>query len=195
MSETQNESATPLAEPAAEQPEIATRGLFADLADRAQRAFLAGFVAGKGLKRAEELSKVSRWCHYEWMKKDTAYRERFRQAKTILADEAEEEAYRRAFVGCDVPVFHSGKVPGSRKSYSDALAQFLLKGMKPRVYGKYAGEFPEGPTEMIIRVVPPEDREKARAEEGAAAESARTISIPIGGDAAPGERDHLKEKP
>ncbi|HEY1270250.1 MAG TPA: hypothetical protein VGH16_23535 [Candidatus Binatia bacterium] len=180
MSESQPEIANP---PAPADKQLAGfHALFADLANRQQRAFLAGFVAGKGLKRAEELSDVSRWCHYQWIKSDAAYRERFRLAKTILTDEAEDEAYRRAFLGHDTPIVHGGKITGSYKSYSDALAQFMLKGMRPRVYREGMEDLPMGPTSMTIRVITPEEQAKRRAEEKArlAAESARTISLPIG---------------
>ncbi|HEY6198149.1 MAG TPA: hypothetical protein VI231_06055 [Candidatus Binatia bacterium] len=181
MSEPQPEVVNPPAASAPDDKEIASlRALFADLSNRRQRAFLAGFLAGESLKRAEDLADVSRWCHYQWMKSDALYRERFRLAKTILTDEAEEEAYRRAFLGYDAPVVYGGKITAWYKSYSDALAQFLLKGMRPEIYGPGAADRPMGPTEMTIRVVRPEDREKDRAEERAEAEATRTISIPIG---------------
>ncbi|HKA32860.1 MAG TPA: hypothetical protein VKH64_06580 [Candidatus Binatia bacterium] len=197
MSDSPTETANPPA-PAAPSE------LFADLGDRRQRAFLAGFVAGKGLKRAEELSDVSSMCHYQWMKKDAAYRECFRLAKTMLTDEAEDEAYRRAFVGYDTPIVHAGKIIGSHKRYSDSLAQFMLKGMRPRVYREGMEDLPMGPTHMTIRVITPEEQEKRRAEERAkaAAESTtRTISIPgpdADSSAQADERqtfDNLKEKP
>jgi hypothetical protein len=183
MSESPLETANPPAPSAPAGKQLAGfHELFADLANRHQRAFLAGFLAGKSLKRAEELSDVSRWCHYQWMKNDAAYRGSFRLAKTILTDEAEDEAYRRAFVGYDAPVVHAGKITGWYKSYSDALAQFMLKGMRPRVYRDGAGDLPMGPTDITIRVVRPEDRDKEKAEERAeqAPDGPRTISIPIG---------------
>jgi hypothetical protein len=200
MSESPSEIQTAPSAPADKQI-AAFHALFADLADRAQRAFLAGFVAGKGLKRAEELSDVSRWCHYQWMKKDADYRERFQLAKTILTDEAEEEAYRRAFVGYDEPVVHGGKITGWYKSYSDALAQFLLKGMRPRVYRDGEGDVSTGPMSMEIRILSPEESAGARAEARAAQEPqpVRTISIPGGADSTQaGEQqtfDSVKEKP
>jgi hypothetical protein len=201
MSESQNETQNPPAAPADEQL-AAFHALFADLPDRAQRAFLAGFVAGKGLKRAEELSDVSRWCHYQWMKKDDGYRERFYLAKTILTDEAEEEAYRRAFVGYDTPVVHGGKITGSYKSYSDSLAQFMLKGMRPRVYRDGEGDIPSGPMSMQINILSPEESAVARARIRAAQEPqpARTISIPAGADSRQADEqqtfdDNVTEKP
>src|SRR5262249_32130297 len=106
----------------------------------------------------------------------------FRLAKTILTDEAEDEAYRRAFLGYDAPVVHAGKITGWYKSYSDALAQFMLKGMRPRVYREGLADLPMGPTGIKNRVVTPEEQERGGAAERAeaAAKSTRTISLPIG---------------
>ncbi len=107
------------------------REVFADLANRHQRAFLAGFARGRGVRQAERLSGVSRLSHNKWLKEDPRYRERFALVRLMLADDAEEEAYRRAFAGVETPIVYGGKVRGWTKSYSDALAMFLLKAMKP----------------------------------------------------------------
>jgi len=137
------------------------RECFADIDDRRPRAFLAGFVAGMGIGNAARLSGVDRSCHYDWMKKDIRYRERFQRARMILADDAEQEVYRRAFRGVDTPIVHRGKITGWYKSYSDALAMFMLKALRPNVYRDNA-EIPVGPAEINIRVVTPEERQKAR---------------------------------
>jgi len=127
---------------------------FADITDRRQRAFLAAYVMGKGLRAAQRLSGVSRASHYEWLEKDALYRDRFQRARTMLADEGEEEAYRRAFSGYDTPVHYHGKIVSSCKSYSDALAIFLLRGMKPEVYGRRAEDLHfGGPTGIDITIM------------------------------------------
>jgi hypothetical protein len=113
--------------------------VFADLPNLRQRAFLAGFVAARGIRAAEGLSGVSRWSHYEWMSKDPLYAERFRLAKQMIADDFEGEAHRRAFVGVDTPVVYRGEITAAYKRYSDALAIFVLKAMKPEVYNRRRG--------------------------------------------------------
>jgi hypothetical protein len=130
-----------LAEEQSELDEL--RGLFADLQNRRQRAFLAGFIVGKGLKRAAELAGLSRWCHYQWMRADALYRERFKLARRILIDDAEGEAYRRAVNGVDVPIVHRGKVTGAAKSRSDQLLMFVLKAMRPEIYRDGADPEPD----------------------------------------------------
>jgi hypothetical protein len=111
---------------------------FADITNPHQRAFLAAFIIGKGIHAAQRLSGVACRSHYRWLEKDSLYREHFQLARTILADLAEEQAYRRAFSGYDIPITWQGEIRSWYKSYSDALAIFLLKGMKSDVYGRYA---------------------------------------------------------
>ena len=117
--------------------ELAELGaVFADLTNRRQRAFLAGFVVAKGVNGAERLSGVARWSHYKWMRDDALYRERFKLVKEIIADDMEEEVFRRAFFGSDTPVVYRGEITAWYKTYSDALAIFALKAMKPEVYNR-----------------------------------------------------------
>jgi hypothetical protein len=189
----------PLQSPAALMPEESDfdelRGLFADLKNRRQRALLAGFIVGKGLKRAAELAGLSRWCHYQWMRDDALYRERFKLARRILIDDAEGEAYRRAVHGVDVPIVHRGEVTGAAKSRSDQLLMFVLKAMRPEIYRDGAEPEPDFDAPRLTITVekpeaasgepravsgaeesPPRGRgdAEARGEETSAAESAAT---------------------
>ena len=142
---------------------------FADVTDRRQRAFLAGFAIGKGIKAAQRLSGVHWRSHYRWLEDDPRYCECFELVERVLADEAEEEAYRRAFLGYETSVSWRGKVRSVHKGYSDALAVFLLRGMKPERYRRRAGEPVTGrPTPLLITIrrhgdekeKPPEPPEK-----------------------------------
>jgi len=147
---------------------------FADVSNRNQRAFLAAFIVTKGVRRAERLSGITHWSHYHWMKTDPLYRGRFELVRRILTDEAEDEAYRRAFLGYDTPVVHRGKTTGYYKRYSDALAMLLLKGFKPEVYRAHRPDFDSGkhaPFSVII---------KKEGEENDGALSPPGISMPPG---------------
>lgn len=128
------------------------RKIFAELENPLQRAFLAGFVRAKGIRRAERLSGVSRNAHYTWLKNDNRYYECFREAKKIVADDIEEEVFRRAFHGFYMPIIYGGKITGWYKGYSDALAMFLLRGVKRGVYGPNAEPEYDGPTSMEITI-------------------------------------------
>ena len=127
------------------------RGFFSELKNLKQRAFLAGYVRSKHtVTAAARLSGVSRYRHYEWMRNDPLYREHFEQARMILADMVEEEVYRRAYEGYDTPVIYRGEITDWYKSYSDALAMFMLRKLRPEVYRDNAGLPFEGPTMINI---------------------------------------------
>src|SRR5262249_52026845 len=115
--------------------------------------FLAGFAVGKGIRAAQRLSGVNCMSHYGWLDKDRLYRERFELVERLLADEAEEEAYRRAFSGYESTTTWRGQIRSVHKSYSDALAIFLLKGRKPERYARCAGDYDlRGPTGIDITI-------------------------------------------
>lgn len=149
------------------------RKIFAELDNPLQRAFLAGFVRAKGIRRAERLSGVARNTHYTWMKKDERYEECFRQAKKIVADDAEEEVFQRAFHGFYMPIIYRGKIKGWYKCYSDMLAMFVLRGVKRGVYGPNAEPEYDGPTSMHITIL--KEGEPPRK----LSEDLPTISIPV----------------
>ncbi|HEX9444481.1 MAG TPA: hypothetical protein VGA73_10190 [Candidatus Binatia bacterium] len=131
------------------------RGLFAELKNRRQRAFLAAYARTMAIKKAARFARVSSKSHYRWLRRDPIYRQCFHHARQILGDAAEEEVWRRAYEGYDTPILYGGAVTGWYKSYSDTLAMFMLKGLKPEVYRDRdygAGPF-EGPTSITIRVV------------------------------------------
>ena len=134
---------------------------FADVTNVHQRAFLAGFAIGKGIKAAQRLSGVHWRSHYRWLAEDVRYGELFDLVRALLADEAEEEAYRRAFLGYETPLHYHGKIKSWYKSYSDALAVFLLKGMKPERYGRHADELGPRPPSAIEITIKKEGEETA----------------------------------
>ena len=146
---------------------------FADVTNWRQRAFLAGFVLGKGLSGAHRLSGVHWKSHYRWLDNDPLYCETFQLAKRVLADLGEEEAYRRAFTGYET-ITQRGKIRSSTKSYSDALAIFLLKGMKPDVYGRYAPDPSSGGPSAIEITIKKEGEETEKMPE------LPQISLPCG---------------
>src|SRR5262249_5604332 len=78
------------------------------------------------------------------------------------------------------PVIYRGKITGYYKSYSDALAMFMLKGLKPAVYRDNAPLPINGPTHINITVKRPEDKTPLAAGENG---GVRQIAIPLPGDA------------
>jgi hypothetical protein len=143
-------------EPPPRQPEPAESvedlaALFADVKNPKQASFLAAYLQTKRLIDAQRLSRVHRHSHYLWLESDPDYPAYFRRAKAIIADEVEEDAYRRAFVGVEHPIYYHGRVIDYYKVYSEKLAIFMLKALKPEIYGnKVDIDFPDRPTDFRI---------------------------------------------
>jgi hypothetical protein len=129
------------------------REVFADLENPYQRAFLAAFIVTRGIAHAARLAAVERRAHYHWMKRDDGYRERFELARAMIADEAEAELWRRAFRGVDTPLHWRGEITAWYKTYSDALAVFAMRALKPEVYRRTDPEFDlGGPSAIEITI-------------------------------------------
>jgi len=65
---------------------------------------------------------------------DPDFDQAIKMAKEEGYDLAEEEAYRRAVVGVDKPVFYRGEKCGDIREYSDTLLQFILRHNRPKIY-------------------------------------------------------------
>lgn len=98
-----------------------------------QSSFLAAFRHCGRVDKAAEAAGITRQAHYLWLK-DPEYVFRYEEAQTEAVQLLEDEAIRRAVQGVEEPVYHGGKIVGSKLSYSDTLLIFLLKGAKPEKY-------------------------------------------------------------
>ena len=67
-------------------------------------------------------------------KQDKAYVSAFEAATQIAANHFEDEIYRRGFEGYDRPVTYQGEITDRYTDYSDTLAIFALKGLRPEKY-------------------------------------------------------------
>jgi hypothetical protein len=63
---------------------------------RRQRAFLAAWVRARNFRRAGARSGVRHQRHFDWLRRDPAYRAAFRRARMAVAEAAERAVYRRA---------------------------------------------------------------------------------------------------
>jgi hypothetical protein len=127
--------------------------LFSDVKNPKQVKLLTAYVGSKSLLKAQSLAGVHRHSHYWWMENDPKYPTYFRRARTIIADQVEEEAYHRAFEGTDWPIYYHGRIIGYYKIYSDKLAIFMLKAMKPEIYGNKSGIEPSGKATPDFEVI------------------------------------------
>ena len=73
-----------------------------------KKAFLEGFILGGSERRAEEISKVSRVSHFNWLKKkkDPRYISAFEDAKRLHLQHLEGELVKRALAGKKDPRSH-----------------------------------------------------------------------------------------
>lgn len=99
-----------------------------------QVAFLSAYAEVGNITQAAKIAKVDRISHYNWLKKDSTYPDRFTEAHDKACDRLEQEARRRAVEGVEEPVFQKGERVGTIQRYSDKLLEFLLKGAKPQKY-------------------------------------------------------------
>jgi hypothetical protein len=110
--------------------------LFQGIANPKKRRFLAAFVQSGSVTQAASAAKIHWSSHYHWLREEdnATYTEAFNRAREMAGDIAEGEIYRRAFLGYDHPVIYEGEITTTYKAFSDVLAMFFLKGMKPERY-------------------------------------------------------------
>lgn len=99
-----------------------------------KNSFLAAFSECGNITKAAEIAGLDRSRHYDWLKNDPEYAERFKDAEEQATERLESEARRRAVQGVEKPVFYQGQVCGTVTEYSDTLLMFLLKGIRPEKY-------------------------------------------------------------
>ena len=110
--------------------------MFQGISNPKKRAFLAAFSQCGSVSEAADQAEVHWSTHYKWLREENnaAYIDAFNRAREIAGDLAESEIYRRAFLGYDHPITYEGEITGTYKAYSDNLAMFFLKGLKPERY-------------------------------------------------------------
>lgn len=70
----------------------------------------------------------------QYRRNDEEFAEAWDFALEAAAHVLEEEIWRRAKEGVLEPIFYKGEVAGYKTNYSDTLAMFILRGLKPSVY-------------------------------------------------------------
>jgi hypothetical protein len=101
---------------------------------RRKETFLHAYARLGRINAAAEAANIARTDHYNWLLADADYRAQFEALKVQVIGALEDEAYRRAVEGVDKPM----TVAGERvdvKEYDSGLLMFLLRGLKPEVYG------------------------------------------------------------
>lgn len=97
-------------------------------------AFLAALATCGNVSKSCVAADISRTIAYEWRKLHPEFAVAWEDAAKMGVEGMEDEARRRAYDGCDKPVFHNGVECGAVREYSDTLMIFLLKAHAPEKY-------------------------------------------------------------
>jgi hypothetical protein len=120
------------------------------------QALLNAYAETLNIVQACKRAKVDRKTHYRWLKKFPRYAAVFKESRLAAGDYLESEAADRASKGWLEPIYYQGEICGHVRRFDGGLLQFLLRGLKPDVYGVQRQEIsgPQGtPMQAKIEVV------------------------------------------
>jgi len=133
--------------------------------ERRRRAFLYALAAGRSVGESAEHAGIAWATLYDWRQNSASFAAAWdraaMRARDALADRMQTALIQRGVEGVDEPVFHAGRLVGTRKRYSDAL---LLAGMRemtapvPDVSRRPAAP-PMRPRVIVEPLGPPTDEE------------------------------------
>lgn len=100
-----------------------------------KRGFLENYAETGNVKASAESNGVTKQAVYQAKKRSPKFAEQFEEARAEAADHLEGVAFKRA------------------EDSSDTLLIFLLKGLKPKVYGdkRTYGFDPEAPLSVSLK--------------------------------------------
>lgn len=96
--------------------------------------FLEVFAEWGIVKRAATAAGVSHTTVYRRKEASQAFAEAFDEAEELSTQRMEEEAFRRAVVGWEEPVFYQGDEVAQVRKYDTTLLIFMLKARRPETY-------------------------------------------------------------
>lgn len=96
--------------------------------------FLAAFEETHLVTESAKRAGIHRDTAYDRRAKDPEFGRRWSDAEERSTELLEREAYRRAAVGTEKPVYYKGKRIDLVREYSDVLLIFLLKARRPQTY-------------------------------------------------------------
>jgi hypothetical protein len=125
--------------------------LFKQVINPKKRAFLEHFARSGRVMQSCEAAGIHFTTHYHWKKHDKKYLAAVEQAEQIAADFMEDEIHRRAFDGFDHPVTYEGRITDTYKEYSDNLAMFRLKKLRPEYRDSFSMNQFSGPVQVNVK--------------------------------------------
>jgi hypothetical protein len=118
---------------------------------KADDVFFTALSNAHSVRAACGMALYARRSVYNWRREDPAFAGRWATAKQMAGDLLEEEADRRGRDGIDIPVFHRGKVCGTKRQFSDRLLAARLKAERPAHYGAVQAAVPSAPQAICVQ--------------------------------------------
>lgn len=97
-------------------------------------AFIEALEHTQLVSHAAAAAGVGRSTVYDRRDHDAKFAARWDDIVERATEELELEAYRRAYVGTEKPIYQGGACVGTVREFSDTLTIFLLKARKPEKY-------------------------------------------------------------
>lgn len=102
--------------------------------------FLKHLAKTANVSESARLAGMSASALYKHRAKTPTFAEQWDVAISAALDALEQAVIDRAKHGVERPVFYGGKLIGTVRNYSDALAMFMLKAKRPEVYARLHAE-------------------------------------------------------
>lgn len=101
---------------------------------RRRKRFLEYLESTGHVLRSAAAAHASIRAFYRWREDDPGFAADWEAALECAIDRLEDEAFRRALEGVEVPVYYQGKPVGALSRYSDRLLIFLLTRLRAKRY-------------------------------------------------------------
>jgi hypothetical protein len=124
-----------------------------------QKRFLLAYSQCGGIRESAAAAKMHWISHYNWLTRDERYKQAFDRAREMYVDLMEYEAFRRATVGDQEPVYEKGELIGYRTKKSDVLLMFSIKGNRPQYRDNFQVNQFAGPVQLNIVGPAPETKQ------------------------------------
>lgn len=98
--------------------------------------FLAALAEVPVVVHACKAAGVTRATAWRAREADPEFAKAWDEALEEGVDRAEQEAFRRAVVGYEKPVWYKGELVGTETVHSDALLALILRGRRKKVYAE-----------------------------------------------------------
>lgn len=129
------------AAPVKKKPTIAVR----------RNKFLKKLAQTANVSKSARLAEIATSTVYEHRAKHPTFAKAWDEAIGEALDELEQLVIDRAKHGVEKPVYFGGKLIGTVRNYSDALAMFMLKAKRPEVYARLSEELPNQDRDAAAR--------------------------------------------